>query len=202
MYLCQDNETTRTMNTIEYKDFVHDLILRGDGRTFLNSDEEHALIVLTELINMAKEELRIFAGSLTGKVGSDPEYIIALSEFIERGGKLLILLNDYQPDSSEAKSSRLYRRLSYYQSLNKPVIIKSTNTRPYRTNDPNNTPVHFTVADHKGYRLETDTNERSAQCSVDDPLLASAIADFFDGIFTAPASKEINFVEYFNDVDK
>ena len=61
------------MNTIEYKDFVHDLILRGDGRTFLNSDEEHALIVLTELINMAKEELRIFAGSLTGKVGSDPE---------------------------------------------------------------------------------------------------------------------------------
>ena len=190
------------MNTIEYKDFVHDLILRGDGRTFLNSDEEHALIVLTELINMAKEELRIFAGSLTGKVGSDPEYIIALSEFIERGGKLFILLNDYQPNSSEAKSSRLYRRLSYYQSLDKPVIIKSTNTRPSRTNDPNNTPVHFTVADRKGYRLETDTNERSAQCSVHDPLLSSAIADFFDGIFIAPASEEINFVKFFNDVDK
>lgn len=190
------------MNSVEYKDFVHDLILRDDGRTFLNSDEDHALIVLTELINMAQEEVRIFAGSLTGKVGSDAAYIIALSEFIEREGKLFILLNDYQPKSSEAKSSRLYRRLSYYQSLGKTVIVKSTDARPYRTNDPDHTPVHFTVADHKGYRLETDTEERSAQCSVDDPSLASAIADFFDGIFNDVASKEINFVEYFNDVDK
>ena len=190
------------MNSTEYKDFVHDLVLRGDGRIFLNSDEDHALVVLTELICMAQEVIRIFAGSLTGRVGSDPDYIIALSEFIERGGKLYILLNDYQPGSPEAKSSRLYRRLSYYQDSGKDVVVKTTDVRPYRTNDPDRTPVHFTIADHKGYRLETDTEVRSAQCSMDDPLFASAMEDFFDGIFNNPTSEEINFVEYFNDVDK
>lgn len=190
------------MNTIEYRNFVHELIVRGDGRTFLNSDEDHALVVLTELIDMAQKEVRIFAGSLTGRVGSDLAYVIAISEFVERGGTLYILLNDYQPDSAEAKSSRLYRRLSYYQYLEKPVVVKTTNAHPYRTGDPKQTPVHFTIADRKGYRLETDTKERSAQCSVDDPKAASAVADFFDGIFNNDASLEINFVEYFNHVDK
>lgn len=190
------------MNTTEYRSFVHDLIVRGDGHTFLNSDEDHALVVLTELIKMAQEVVRIFAGSLTGRVGNDPAYVIAISEFVERGGKLHILLNDYQPDSAEAKNSRLYRRLSYYQYLGKPVVVKRTNHQPYRTEDPDQTPVHFTIADHKAYRLETDTKERSAQCSVNDPKAASVLAEFFDDIFNNEASQEINFVDYFDHVDK
>lgn len=190
------------MNNEEYREFVHDLIKRGDGRTFLNSDEDHALIVLTELINKAKEELLIFAGSLTGRVGSDPAYIIAISEFIERGGTLNILLNDFQRDSIEAKNSRLYRRLSYYQYAGKPVVVKRTNSYPYRSEDPSQKPVHFTIADRDGYRLETDIEERSAQCSVNDPNVAKALAGVFEGVFNDKNSEEINFVEYFNDVDK
>lgn len=190
------------MNTTEYRTFVRGLIDRLDGRTFLNSDEEHALIVLKELIDMAENEVRIFAGSLTGKVGNDPAYVIAISEFIERGGTLHILLNNYQPDSEEAKNSRLYRRLSLYQSQGKPVVVKQTKIQPYRTDDPDHTPVHFTIADHKGYRLETNTEERSAQCSVNDTTVASGMAGVFDDIFNEEVSQEINFVEYFDHVDK
>ena len=146
------------MNNAEYREFVHDLIKRGDGRTFLNSDEDHALIVLTELIDKAQKELLIFAGSLTGRVGSDPAYIIAISEFIERGGTLNILLNDFQRDSIEAKNSRLYRRLSYYQYAGSVPTLIHTEVKT-QARSPYTSPLQ-TVMDI-AWRLISKSDQRN-----------------------------------------
>ena len=180
-----------------YKVFVRQLAESNDPRTFLNSDEEHALDVFVTLFQTAQHSLRIFAGCLCKHVGNKNDYVVALSEFIERGGKLTILLNDF--DENAARNSNLYKRLAYYITKGYPVVVKKTSARPYLTSDPNKKPIHFTVADGKAYRLETDIEQRTAECSFNNPLMAKAISDFFDKLVDRDDAEVIDIVALFED---
>lgn len=183
-----------------YKLFVESQARSGENRTFLNSDEDHALDVLVQLFQLAQNKVRIFAGSLCHHVGNKAEYVIALSEFIERGGTLHILLNAFNEEY--ARSSNLYKRLAYYKSQGKPVVVKTTKARPYRTDDPEKKQVHFTIGDEKAYRIETDIDKRTAECNFNNPTLAKETAEFFDNIFTREDANEINLLNLFGYGDK
>lgn len=184
----------------KYRYFVTNLAQNSINRVFLNSDEEHALEVLVQLFKISKSVIRIFAGSLCHHVGNKPEYIIALSEFIERGGTLLILLNNYNEEN--AKASNLYKRLAYYKAKNMPIVIKTTPSHPYFTDDPEKKEVHFTVGDDNSYRIETDINKRTAECNFSNPIIAKQISDFFDTLFNRSDSEEINLIKLFDDDNK
>lgn len=186
-------------NISEYKVFVHTLARNSEDRIFLNSDEDKAVVVLVQLIQNAQQELRIFAGNLCNQVGDNPDYIIAISEFVERDGKIKILLNKY--DSSCAKNSNLFKRLAYYSAQGKNIFVKKTNTKPYRTSDTEKKEIHFTVSDHVAYRIETDIEKRTAECNFNSPQVAKGIADFFDGLFDAEESKDIDIKGLFYDAD-
>ncbi len=183
----------------EYREFVESLARGNNGegvnRTFLNSDKDKALIVLVELFKSAKETIRIFAANLCHDVGSEREYIEALSDFIEKNGSLKILLNSYNEE--DAKNSNLFKRLAYYQSEGKNVVIKRTSIRPYFVGDEKKKEVHFTVADNKGFRIETDIDNRTARCNFNCPEEAEGVVKFFDEEFVKPLSVETNLTALF-----
>lgn len=183
----------------KYSDFVRSLARSGDGRTFLNSDEDKAVEVLVNLFQISTEEVRVFAGNLCEHVGDKPEYIIALSEFVERGGKLFILLNKY--DEKKARESNLFKRLAYFKSTGKPIYVRSTPARPYIVSDKNNE-VHFTVGDRKAFRIETDIEKRTAVCNFNLPKMADETAKFFDSLFYRADAKEIDIENLFEDGNK
>ena len=184
----------------EYRQFVVSLSHANDGaganRTFLNSDKEKALIVLVELFKSAKDTIRIFAANLCNYVGTEFEYIEALSDFIEKNGKVRILLNNF--DEECAKHSNLFKRLAYYKSEGKDVIVKVTTVKPYYTGDESKTEVHFTVADDKGFRIETDVEKRTARCNFNNPEEAEKTAKFFDEVFESPNSNTVNLLTLFS----
>lgn len=184
----------------KYKEFIASIVKSGENRTFLNSDESHALAVLVQLFQIAQREIRIFAGCLCKHVGDQPEYIVALSEFIERGGTLHILLNKYDKDC--ARTSNLYKRLAYYKSKGYPIVIKKTALRPYRTEDPDKKEVHFTVGDECAYRIETDVDKRTAECNFANPVLGKQTAAFFDSLFERSDSEEIDITKLFDNDNK
>lgn len=192
-----DTERHSTMlGDSNYSHFVRMLALANDPRVFLNSDEDHALSVLVELFNKAQNCIRIFAGCLCKHVGNRPEYITALSDFIERGGTLKILLNAF--DEEAAKESNLFKRLAYYQSSEKTVYVKRSSAHPYRTKDPEKKEVHFTIGDLSSYRIETDIEQRTAECSFNSPEIAKGIADFFDSLFVRPDVEDIDLQRLFD----
>ena len=188
------------MTQDKYKDFIALIAKSGENRTFLNSDEHHALAVLVQLFQIAQHEIRIFAGGLCKHVGNQPEYIVALSEFIERGGTLHILLNNF--DVNCARTSNLYKRLAYYKSKDYPIVIKRTNLKPYRTEDPGKKEVHFTIGDECAYRIETDIDKRTAECNFANPILAEQTAVFFDSLFERSDSVEIDITKLFDNDNK
>ena len=185
------------MVDLSYKLFIKKLADNHDSRVFLNSDEDHALAVFVKLFQTAQKEIKIFAGCLCKHVGNHPEYVVALSEFIERGGVLQILLNDY--DENAAKESNLYKRLAYYISKRFPVEIKTTTAKPYLSGDPDKKPIHFTEADGVAYRLETDIDKRTAECSFNNPAMAGAISTFFDGLYNREGTRLVDVVALFGD---
>lgn len=180
----------------EYKLFVDSLARSGDNRVFLNSDENHALVVFINIFKQAKMVVRIFAASLCEHIGNEPEYVEAISEFIERGGIIRILLNKY--DKNLVLQSNLFKRLSYYISEGYDVQIKTTVAHPFLSKDPQRKEVHFTVMDETGYRIETDIEKRTAECNFNNPILSKRIADFFDSIFNDKDSHKIDLNSLFN----
>ena len=165
------------------------------NRVFMNSDEDKALVVLVELFKSAKTIVRIFAANLCQHVGNQKDYIEALSDFIEKGGEVKILLNKYNQES--ALQSDLYKRLAYYKSEGKPVFVKQTTARPYYINDESKKEVHFTIADSKGFRIETDTEKRTARCNFNNPDEAAGVIKFFDEEFEKEYAQEIDLMELF-----
>lgn len=173
------NISERNMN--DFKNMVSRLAQLGENRLFLNSSEEHAVVVLSEMFKVAKSNIRIFAGCLYEHVGNSPEYIQALSDFIERDGSVRILLNKFNPE--EGAKSNLFKRLAYYQEIGKSVEIRSTDAKPYLAKDEEKKEVHFTIVDEKAYRIETDIDKRSAACNFDGEALSKNFVSFFDNIF-------------------
>lgn len=165
----------------QYRGAIKALASRRENKVFLNSSEEHALIVLSEIINDTQNDLRIFAGNLCNSITEAPEYISAISRFIERDGVLKILLNNYNEEC--LKNSSFYKRLAYFEKQGKPVTIKKTNIHPQRESDPSKKEVHFTVGDERAYRLETDIENRTAEGNFNSPDVAKVLATWFDRVF-------------------
>lgn len=184
-----------TEEIAKYKEFVKQLSDNNDGRVFLNSSSDHAVVVATQIFRRSHDMVRIFAKNLCRTIGNDPEYIAALSDFIERGGKVRILLNGYE--ESYAISSNLYKRLAYYKNLGKDIVIKTTDAKPYLTLDKDKKEVHFTVGDTTSYRIEMDIENRTAQCSMNNQQVAKVVADFFDAQFASDSTQVINLLNLF-----
>lgn len=193
------NDISTKVTIEDYRQFVMSLAHGDNGnginRTFLNSDEEKALVVLVELFKSAKQTVRIFAANLCNHVGSKDEYVEALSDFIEAGGEVRILLNNYQED--QLLESKLFKRLAFYQSAKSKVFVKQTMVKPYYIGDEKKSEVHFTIADSKGFRIETDIEKRTARCNFNNPAEATPTAKFFDDVFDSPNSSVINLLPLF-----
>ena len=161
----------------------------------MNSDEDKAIEVMINLFHVSNEEVRIFAGNLCNNVGNNPDYIIALSEFVERGGKLLILLNDFKDEL--AKSSNLFKRLAYYMSERDSIKVRTTTAKPYIVGDTEKNPVHFAIGDKKAYRIETDIEKRAATCNLNNPTVAEGLTNFFDTLFVRDDAQDVDLTNLF-----
>lgn len=178
----------------EYRDFIKYLADSKDTRIFLNSDEEHALEVLVQLFRQATHSIKIFAGCLYEHVGNQPEYISELSNFIERGGELRILLNKYNQE--KAKESQLFKRLAMHAKQEHNIEVKETKAKAFFKADLGQE-IHFTVVDNLGYRIETDIEKRTARCSFNDSNIATATSEFFDKLYTDKRAQQIDLNNIF-----
>jgi hypothetical protein len=182
----------------EYKVLVRFLSENKVQKEFLNSDQEHALEVFINLFRQAQGVVRIFAGCLCNDLSNSSEYIVAISDFIEKGGKVKILLSKY--DESLIAKSNLMRRLSYYSSPGEyaeNITIKATKQKFFYTRDPDKKEIHFTVADENAYRIETNIEQRSATCNFNNPRDAKVLVELFDRLYDSEEPKRIDLVSIF-----
>jgi hypothetical protein len=161
-----------------YIDYVESLAISGEDENFFNSGPNHAAVVMSRIFKYSKDVVRIFCGGFTGAVSNDPDYLLYLEGFLQRGGKLKILA---ERNLSNDESLSIFKVLKKYKDnvemfvTNLTVIMNSTDQA-----------IHFTIGDQKMLRIETDTNNYAAQVNFGNSKSAETFIKLFDGMFDKP----------------
>lgn len=164
-----------------YEDYIADLASRKVNKKFLNTDEAHAVSVLSNLFKNAKETVNIYCQNLCGDISNHQQYIDAVKRFLSNpDARLHILLFQYW---GKLKESPIWSALAPF--LNKQVFIRYQNEGGAKADHITyeGSQVNFAVADGCAYRFESDIKKHSAYGNFNDheqaELLNSVFFDFF-----------------------
>jgi len=158
---------------------------------FFNSGDEHAMIVLSILVQYAKKSIYIYCGNLCSEVSNNQKYLDNLRAFFKRGGIAKIALCEL--DESKIDSKFLNKEIfKLFNEFSSQVSIKTTIKKVVE----NKTPVHFTIADDKAYRLETDIICKKARGNFGSEKVVKVLEDIFWKVFNDPNSNLLSLTTY------
>ncbi|MBN8668695.1 MAG: hypothetical protein J0M30_14450 [Chitinophagales bacterium] len=170
---------------IEYLNFVESLARHGGtDQVFFNSGPNHAAIVMANIFRFAKSEVNIYCGGFSGEVSNDHRYLRELENYLERGGRVVILV---EQDLSKNGSSKIYNVLRKYKEKVDIYLSQGqvTDTR-------NGNPVHITIADGRMYRLETGIHDYTAEVNFNNPERVALFASFINQLMEDSRDFKIN----------
>jgi len=153
--------------------------LASDKKTeiFYNSCDEHALIVLKNLVKNAERYIKIICGNLCSDVSNDEEYLRIVDNFLSKNNTTIdILFDNYD--------NQCFECLPIFGILKKyPRQVKVRSLISGHINYEES-PVHLTVSDDRAFRLETEIDKKMAWGNFNDEPKARVFSDAFDRFFT------------------
>jgi hypothetical protein len=154
---------------MNYIEFVEKLASEGKNEIFFNSGPEHAAIVMGRIFKYATQDVRILCGGFNGTVSDDDEYLKYVDAFLQRGGKLQILVEE---DLSKGPA-KIFKILRKHKS-NVEIYVTPLKVK---VNDKH---VHFAIGDTGMLRVETGTSDYTAQVNFGSPAEAEPFINLFD----------------------
>ncbi|MDD5183843.1 MAG: hypothetical protein PHS84_01120 [Paludibacter sp.] len=167
-----------------YSENIEEYAKNSTDIEFFNSGDDHAQIVLTNIAKYSKKYIHIYSGNLCTDVSNNEEYLKYLRLFLIQGGNIQVLLCEFE-NGDNPLNKDIYKLFSQFKSN---VTVKETKTI---LQDSNKNTVHFTVADDKSYRLETDTIKKKARCNFNSPETTKLLNKLFEKIFNNSASLKL-----------
>lgn len=165
----------------DYKEYIESLAAGAEPVEFYNSGPEHAAIVLSTIFKTAKQYVKVYcANMLSEAVSNSEDYRNALDEFLSRFSaaenqpRLQIIFTN--PIEDAFRGAPIYKILCKHR--NKVDIRRMQEGMggiKYK-----GIPAHFTCADNRMYRLETDIVNKKAFGNFNDPEGAEIINTVFD----------------------
>ena len=169
----------------DYESYNNELA-EGDGKNelFYNSNERHASIVLRALVKNAKRYIKIVCDSMCTDVSNNREYLDLLERFLQGSAdrSIKILFVRYDSHFRDLPIAALLRK------YNRQVEIRSREGVDVNFDGK---PVHFTMADDKAFRIETDIKAKMAFGNFNNPEQASVLNRVFDRFFNQPETVAI-----------
>lgn len=188
------------MDTMEqYRIAVKDYASKNVDYLFHNEGNEHALIILTNIFENAKDHIRIAANQLyNDEVVNTEAYVNAIKAFLDKGDTRLSVIITKRPEVDEVRRRSikntlywmLYNHKAYRQ---RRVIIKEGNGKSFY--DGKNQQINFCTGDVKMYRLEDDIENRKAVANFGDEETTTKFAEKFDTVFSE--LEEVNLSDYY-----
>ena len=155
----------------KYNNGIRYLAENRIGDIFLNEGEEHAKIVFSNLFMIAGSKVRIFAEMLNSNVPNCNEYTSAVRLFLEKGGKIDVLL-EREPNTE----TPLFQLLRQFKNQ---VKIKITDYNPKFGDEL----INFCTVDDFAYRIETDKEKKKAHGSFYDKKQTFKINEVFNVMY-------------------
>ena len=172
---------------LEYKEKIKYLAENQINEMFFNTDTEHAMIVLTELVKNAKNYVYIVGKNMDPAVTDNEDYLRAVEDFLKKeNAKMKILLTNY--DKEKFGNSKIGELLKKNKS---PAIeIKHSQNKQVKSND---IPINFTVSDGRAYRFERDIDKHIAFGNFKDTETATVLTETFEQLFASEQCISVQF---------
>jgi hypothetical protein len=161
-----------------YYRYILDLADTNSEDQFVFSDKDESIFVFTLLFAKATTKIKLLVGDLNQGIANSIDYQEALNAFLQKGGKVEILMQQYNP-ASEPEIFKLFR---FHDMMGRGENIKIRSTDYFVEVDGKE--VHFCIADNM-YRLEDDITRLSGHASFDNPAYVKSLSDIFDPIFNS-----------------
>ncbi|MES2591294.1 MAG: hypothetical protein V4608_05380 [Bacteroidota bacterium] len=153
----------------DYRVAIENLAATSSDFVFANSGAEHACIVMSNIFKTAKGNVNIFAKNLKGDV-SKGEYLIQMENYLKTPtGNLKVVLEELIQDGA-SEAIKLMQKYAHKVS----VYVMNPDYLSSRTQIN-----HFTLADDKMFRYETDTVAYTAVCSFNDTKTCSQLNNLY-----------------------
>lgn len=168
----------------EYRKHIEYLAENKLNEIFYNSNEEHALIVLKNIVKHSDKYIKTICGNMCSEVSNNADYLDTVRNYLshDKNAKFQILFDDFDDDFPNRKIAKL---LSDYP--NQVEIRKSLFGSLYYEKKP----VHITIADDRSFRIETDTIKKMAWCNFNDEKKAKSLSLVFDKFFADEYSQVV-----------
>ena len=171
------------LHNMDYKAYVEGMAINPRNEVFFNSGPIHASIVMSRIFKYAQVNICIYSGGFTGAVSNDEDYLKYMESFLKKDGRLKIVV---EKDLSHDENCRVYELLRRYKSK---VDIKKTTARVISIETKK--PLHFTVSGNNMMRLETGTDDYTAEVNFGDTKNAPRLRQMFDEIWDDQTSSAL-----------
>lgn len=174
---------TNPMNSI-YATNIFRLAKEQTDEIFYNSSAEHATIVHQALMKNASSYVYIFSSSMCSEISNNSEYCEIVDHFLKGAEtrRINILLTDYLDNFANQPIAKVFAK-----HPSQVTIKKYAGQALYMGK-----PVHFTVADDRSFRLETDIEKHMAFGNFNSATQAKNLKNAFDIAFQSPAATTIH----------
>lgn len=162
------------MDLKKYQEKVITFSTNNSPEIFSNEGPEHAIIVLSELFKKDSRELVIYSGELTATLTDNPSYKDNLIRLVKKGTCVKILVE-------KTPQSPVFEELKDFKNENSSLSVRKI--KPEFIESIKNefaTPSHFAVVDGMAFRLEINTEKRTAFCSFNNTEVSGKLLSIFN----------------------
>ena len=164
-----------------YEKEIMELALKQEDKVFYNSSSDHAAIVHKAIVKTASNCIRIFSSSMCSEISNNEDYLAAIKEYLtsSQDHLLNIVLTNYSEKFLNMPIAGILR-----QFPSQVEVKRYEGNLLY-----GGKPCHFTVADGRMFRFETDIDQHMAFGNFNNPEQAKKLTDIFDKIMSSEFSK-------------
>ena len=177
----------------KYKKSIEEHINDKKSGSLKNIGKEYALALMQFIFEESKEEIKIFAKGLGGELASDPEYIDSLKQFIERKGKIKVLVESDNYKNQEG--SALNFLINEFKKGNKNIECRLLNNgtpkKIYSHFEIFNS-CNFLIGDDEISRIETNPKNFKAIAHFHNKNRVVKLNEIFDNYFIDKESISLN----------
>lgn len=166
----------------EYKDYINDLASKDLDEVFFNSSAQHASLVMETIFNKSST-INLFAGSLSGEVSGNDNYRKALFGFLDRGGKIRLMLQSQKLDKQiPGYKPSIFKILHFFEIL-KPGSVQVRKGNFKVVEGDSDDEFHFMTGDDLRYRIENNIDNFSATGNFNDKATVEKLNKVFEKVF-------------------
>lgn len=137
-----------------YRNYVEVMKNAPQNEHFCNDSTDDAKIVLSQFIDSATSNVRIFARSLNHEIYADKEVVSSIKNALKRGVFFDVLIQQEKADLLSSTLIKLFEKFKYLVN--------------YQTRKGVGLESNVCTVDNKMFRYEYDPDERKAKASWDD----------------------------------